>query len=294
MKKEPKKDKYFTLMIVPHDAQGRSISLKIPVSWIYVSVSLLVFFLLFVGSSFVYSTMMSRKLVNYKDALSKNREQLELIRSFSVKNRQVTQAINDLVNRDNELRKQLGLKGWQNKIKLATKEVKSSLDFELVSASLNERRASLEELKNWVNLVRSRFAVTPSTWPIYGRIVSFIGYRSYPWRGFHAGIDIQAQWGAPARATADGVVSYIGWHHGYGKTVEIDHGYGVKTVYAHNSGYAVNVGQKVRRGQIICYVGTTGWTTGPHLHYEVRRWGQPLNPVAYLDLNILTASRLWR
>lgn len=277
-------------MIVPHDARGRPISLKIPASWVYTAAFVVLFSFLVVGSSVVYSTFLSRRLVHYADTLSKNRQQQEVINSFSDKTEKVAKAIDELVRKDNELRKLLGLKGWQMKIRVD----KVSLDLEQADVRLAERNKSLEELKQWVNVVRSRFASTPSTWPIYGRLVSFFGYRSYPWRGFHAGVDIKAYYGAPARATAAGVVTYIGWQRGYGKTVEINHGYGVSTLYAHSSAYAVRVGQRVRQGQVVSYVGMTGWTTRPHLHYEVRRWGHPVNPVAYLDLNILTASRLWR
>lgn len=282
-------------MIVPHDAQGKPISLRIPANWVYGAAFTAFFFIVVVGSSIIYSTLLSRRLVNYADTISKNREQQQVISSFSIKTNKVSQAIDELVQKDNELRALLGLRGWKSKAKLSTKKLdKVSSEIEIADTRLSERKESLEELKQWVNLVRSRFASTPSTWPIYGRLVSFFGYRAYPWRGFHAGVDIQARYGAPARATAAGVVSFIGWRSGYGKTVEVNHGYGVSTLYAHNSGYAVRVGQKVSKGQVVSYVGTTGWTTGPHLHYEVRRWDRALNPVAYLNLNLLTVSRLWR
>ncbi|MDD5593469.1 MAG: M23 family metallopeptidase [Candidatus Margulisbacteria bacterium] len=298
---KPKKERFYTFMIVPHDARGRPVSLKIPARWVSAAIYLAIFSFLLVGSSIVYSTLLSRKLVNYAGTISRSRQQQVVINSFSDKTSKVSQAINELVAKDNELRKLLGLKGWESKVKLSTDQIspeakvnKVSLEFELASAKLAERRQSLEELKQWVSVVRSRFASTPSTWPIYGRIASFFGYRVYPWRGVHTGIDISSHYGAPARATAAGVVSYVGWRRGYGKTVEIDHGYGVKTLYAHNSNYAVRVGQRVNKGQVVSYVGMTGWTTGPHLHYEVRRWDRPINPVAFLDLNILSASRFWR
>jgi len=287
-------------MIVPHGAHGQPISLKIPATWIYAAVSALVFSLILVGSSVVYSTLISRRLVHYADTLSKNQEQQKVILSFSAETRKVIKEIDELVEKDNELRKLLGLKGWQSKIKLSTQgsnEIRTdkiSNVLDLASVKLAEKRQSLEELKKWVAVVRSRFANTPSRWPIYGRIVSGFAYRAYPWRGFHYGIDIKASYGAPARATANGVISYVGWRRGYGKLVEIDHGYGVKTIYAHNSAYAAAIGQRAAKGQIVSYVGMTGWTTGPHLHYEVRRYDRPLNPVAYLDLNVLSASRLWR
>ncbi|MGB9612814.1 MAG: M23 family metallopeptidase, partial [Candidatus Margulisiibacteriota bacterium] len=154
-------------------------------------------------------------------------------------------------------------------------------------------RKSLEELRAWVNTVQARFAQTPSIWPVHGRISSWFGYRVYPWRGFHYGLDICAPYGTPVRAGASGVVTYVGWQRGYGKTVEISHGYGVSTLYGHLSRFAVANGQRVKKGQIIAYVGLTGWTTGLHLHYGIKKWGQYINPVAYLNLNIMSASRLW-
>lgn len=287
-------------MVVPHDASGRPLSLKIPARWVTVAAVLAVFSLFVVGSSLVYSTLLSRKLATYVSTLSRNQQQQVVINSFSDKTSQVNQAIDELVQKDNELRKLLGLKSWETKVKL-TNDVspearlnKVSLELEMANARLAERRQSLEELKQWVNLVRSRFATTPSTWPLYGRIASGFGYRVYPWHGMHTGIDITAHYGAPARATAAGVVSYAGWRTGYGKVVEIDHGNGIKTLYAHNSNFAVRAGQHVVRGQVVSYVGMTGWTTGPHLHYEVRRYDRPVNPLAYLDLDILSASRIWR
>ena len=293
--------RFYTFMVVPHDARGRPISIKIPARWVYAGLSVAFFSLLIVASSLVYSTFLTRRLVNYSNTLSKNREQKAVITSFSTKTDRVAKAIDELTKKENELRQLLGLKGWKSKARLSTGKIapeaksdKISLEISLANARLAERRQGLEELKAWVDLVRSRFASTPSIWPIRGRIVSWMGYRPYPWRGYHTGIDIQAYRGAPVRATAAGVVSYVGWRNGYGKTIEINHGQGVSTLYAHNSGYAVRVGQKINKGQVICYVGMTGWTTGPHCHYEVRRWNRPFNPVAYLDLNILTASRLWR
>jgi murein DD-endopeptidase MepM/ murein hydrolase activator NlpD len=299
MDKTPKKPRFYTFMIVPHDAQGRPISLKLPASWLKTALFLAVFSIIVVGSSLVYSTLISRKLLNYANTLSRSQQQQAVINSFSDKTSKVGQAIDELVQKDNELRKMLGLKGWESKVKLSTgsPEVKSSkvsLEFDLADAKLAERRQSLEELKNWVAVVRSRFAQTPSTWPIYGRITSFFGYRAYPWHGTHTGVDISAHYGSPVRATANGIVSFVGWRQGYGKTVEIDHGFGVSTLYGHNSAFAVQTGQRISRGQVVSYVGMTGWTTGPHVHYEVRRGERPVNPMAYLDLNIVSASRIWR
>lgn len=128
-------------------------------------------------------------------------------------------------------------------------------------------------------------ANAPSLWPIVGPITSSFGEREDPFNGegaFHAGVDISASFGEPIRATADGTVETAGMASGYGREVVIDHGYGVKTVYGHMSGFAVTSGQQVTRGQIIGYVGMSGRATAPHVHYEVRIRNTPVNPHKYL------------
>ncbi len=303
MQRKPKKRKHYTFMIIPHDPGARTIGIKIPVFWIYAAVLTVIFATLTVGSSFVYSTLVSRRLIHYANTVAKNKEQQKVIDAFSVKTKKVNEAIEELVREDNHLRKLLGMKNWKGKIRLSTaiKEndprtsaERVSYEFKVADMRISERQNSLDELKGWVSKVRQRYATTPSRWPIYGRVVSRFGYRIYPWRGFHTGIDISGSYGAPIRSTADGVVGFAGWRKGYGKTVIVKHDHGISTLYAHNSRYAVRAGQRVKKGQIICYVGNTGYTTGPHLHYEVRKANKAINPVSYLNLNILTASKIWR
>jgi murein DD-endopeptidase MepM/ murein hydrolase activator NlpD len=128
-------------------------------------------------------------------------------------------------------------------------------------------------------------ANAPSLWPVVGPVTSSFGERQDPFNGegaFHAGVDISSTFGTPVRATADGTVEMASRATGYGREVIIDHGYGVKTCYGHLSGFAVTEGQEVTRGQIIGYVGTSGRSTGPHLHYEVRIRNTPVNPHKYL------------
>jgi len=133
---------------------------------------------------------------------------------------------------------------------------------------------------NWLSL-----ADAPSLWPVVGPITSSFGERQDPFNGegaFHAGIDISTSFGQAVRATADGVVLTAGLASGYGREVLVDHGHGVQTLYGHLSGFAVSSGQEIQRGQIIGYVGTSGRSTGPHLHYEVRIRNTPVNPHKYL------------
>jgi murein DD-endopeptidase MepM/ murein hydrolase activator NlpD len=130
--------------------------------------------------------------------------------------------------------------------------------------------------------LRSR---TPSIIPVQGWFMSGFGYRLDPFTGLikmHEGIDIAAPIGTPIVAPADGTVISAGEKPGFGITVEIDHGYGLVTFYAHLQRYKVESGMNVRRGDIIGYIGTTGKTTGPHLHYEVRLATTPVNPINYI------------
>jgi murein DD-endopeptidase MepM/ murein hydrolase activator NlpD len=237
-------------------------------------------------------------LIGYYTTVQKNKEQKQVIESFSKESAKVNDAISELVNKENELRKLLGLQGWKSKIKLS-KNVQDKSEnviytFKVADLQIKERKESLAELKSWVSTVQQRFANTPSRWPLYGQIVSRFAYRVYPWRGFHSGVDISAGYGTPIRATANGTVAYVGWRSGYGRTVIIDHGRGITTLYGHCSSFASRVGQSVQKGQVICYVGSTGYSTGPHLHYEVKKWDRAVNPIAYLNLNLLSASRVWR
>ena len=120
-------------------------------------------------------------------------------------------------------------------------------------------------------------------WPASGPITSGFGWRIHPifhTRQLHTGIDIGAPWGAPVEAAADGTVIYAGWMTGYGNVVVLDLGSGLSSIYAHLSSYLVRVGEAVHRGQVIARVGSTGWSTGPHLHFEMRQDGQPYDPLA--------------
>jgi murein DD-endopeptidase MepM/ murein hydrolase activator NlpD len=121
--------------------------------------------------------------------------------------------------------------------------------------------------------------------PSDGPISSPFGWRTHPLLGnhrFHSGLDFAAGYGAPIRAADSGQVIYAGWYGGYGKAVIIDHGKGMTTLYGHCSELHVSEGQSVKRGQVISAVGSTGLSTGPHLHFEVRRDGSPQNPADYL------------
>jgi hypothetical protein len=137
--------------------------------------------------------------------------------------------------------------------------------------SLSERQALL--------------AATPTIKPAHGFYTSRFGYRADPFTNrplMHAGLDMAAPPGTPVYAPADGVVSYVGYENGYGKLVSIDHGYGVVTRFGHNSRVFVQQGQHVHRWDVISAVGSTGRSTGAHVHYEVRIHGIAVDPINYI------------
>ena len=151
--------------------------------------------------------------------------------------------------------------------------------------SVDTQEVSLFELDEFFKDQSSLLAHTPSIWPTRGFVTSTFGFRRSPFTNMqemHEGLDVATQVGSPIMAPANGVVTRAFFHSGYGNVVEIDHGYGVVTRYGHNSKNMVKPGQLVKRGGLIAEVGSTGHSTGPHLHYEVLLNGVPVNPDHYI------------
>ncbi len=143
--------------------------------------------------------------------------------------------------------------------------------------------------KQWQTHIR------PSLWPVEGRLVSGFGGRTDPFSGegaIHSGVDLQAPTGTPVRVAADGIVEHADWEGGYGRLIIVDHGNGVQTYYGHLSRFDVVPGQEVRRGDVIGRSGGSGRVTSPHLHYEVRMGGTPVNPYPFLARSgVVSAAR---
>lgn len=162
-----------------------------------------------------------------------------------------------------------------------------------VRADLQEAQAAGRNLLESLDQLRKAYAEQqaflrskPSGLPASGEITSHFGSRTNPYgwgTEFHPGLDVAAPHGAPVWATADGVVKFAGWDGAYGLKVEIDHGHGFSTVYGHSSRLLVEVGDRVQRGQTIGLTGSTGRSTGPHVHYEVRVYGRLADPLNYID-----------
>jgi murein DD-endopeptidase MepM/ murein hydrolase activator NlpD len=154
-----------------------------------------------------------------------------------------------------------------------------------LDSDISVQKDEKAELLRLLDRRKSILACTPSVWPARGWVSSGFGYRLSPFtneKEFHRGLDICSRKGASVLAPADGVVFSVDWDPGYGKTVTINHGYGLNTLYAHLDKIYVKKGQVVKRHQEIAQVGDTGRTTGAHLHYEVHLNGVPVNPLRYI------------
>ena len=149
-------------------------------------------------------------------------------------------------------------------------------------ANLERVHEALQEQQRMIGYQNRLSAAVPSLWPASGDLSSPYGLR---WGGsdFHPGVDIANDYGTPIVAAASGTVTAAGWNSGgYGNMVDIDHGNGIWTRYGHAEAVVVTVGETVQKGQLIAYMGSTGFSTGPHVHYEVHANGELVNPILYL------------
>jgi len=248
--------------------------------------------------------------VHYRRLQQESTQHRSQMNDLQNKFKEMKSDIEILLERESEIRELFGSRGR------ASASVKSMVSWDTIAASLDSDqvptwRAAVVEMGNALGTLkqgftrlsqlgqqyRVRYAFTPSIWPVFGNILSDFGWRIHPVTGtarLHKGVDIPSWTGAPIKSAADGLIVYAGWSSGFGNVVVIDHNFGFRTIYAHASRLLVERGDLVRKGQVIAQVGTTGLSTGPHVHYEVRRWKQPVQPRRYLDLDMFTASvQVW-
>lgn len=158
-------------------------------------------------------------------------------------------------------------------------------DLQRLEREIAFREQSFKTLTDYLKRQKDKLAATPSIWPSQGFVSSEYGPRQSPFTGrrqHHTGIDIAAPLGTPIAAPADGVVTYSGKLGGYGYAIVINHGFGHKTFYGHNQKNIVKEGDRVKRGQVIGYVGNSGYSTGSHVHYEVLVNDTPVDPMKYI------------
>ncbi len=302
-----KKKEYYTLMFLPGpNERVRTLSIsKSVLKTVLLSLAVISFFSLYLVYEYndakdkVWELQSAREELMQEKAqvqgfalnLLDYRRQMFLLRDLDTKLRRVV----SLGPRD-RAQQVLGIggpdeMGLQNLTQMGEKKQDEALkemhqELSQLKGAATRQETSLQTLIEYFEDKRSLYASTPSTWPVRGWVTSPFGPRISPFSGlhsFHEGIDIAAEVGTPVVAPADGVVVKAEFSPGYGNMVEISHGYGIKTVFAHNSRLNVKAGQQVKRGDVISYIGDTGASTGPHLHYEVRLNGLPVNPVKYLN-----------
>ena len=313
------KEKGFTIKIVPDVSDTiHTIHLSAKMAKIGIA-SFAVALVLFIGmfSYGIYTTFFVRsddaELERLRQVSGMQQEQLL---QLSKKADGLQQELDELTQMENELRRMSGTAGAADAAAVPADAANAATaqdgqggpymgpDLQNVGAALTNietrlavRRASLQQLKQVLEAQQQEFAAllpntpyalkgvsitVPSIWPARGEVSSPFGHR---WNGsdFHQGSDIANDFGTPIVATSDGIVTDAGWNAGgYGNKVDIDHGNGIMTRYGHAQSIVVRPGQQVRRGQIIAYMGSTGFSTGPHVHYEVRINGEPVNPAPYL------------
>jgi murein DD-endopeptidase MepM/ murein hydrolase activator NlpD len=218
-------------------------------------------------------------------------EQRQTLQSLAADLNEVHQQMDDLAESEARVRQLANLDVSPQEIPVAIggiPELESGQAVDEIQRQINKlqvaielRRQSQESVRNLLNDQVSLSRATPKGWPTKGWLTSYFGMRKSPFTGrrvMHEGLDIAANTGTPVMATADGIVSRVKYSPDYGKMVIIDHGYGYRTIFAHNSKILVKAGQRIKRGDVISKVGNTGRSTGSHLHYELRLNGVPIDP----------------
>ncbi len=292
-KNDWKKPKFFTLLILPHD--GANVK-KLNLSSNFFKTFIIVSIIFWLSSLFMFFSYFSlkNKVTRLSEVEKINLKQKMELENLNSKIQFLETQLARLQNTDLKIREMVNLEVKGSGINFAGGSKPLEGDnlpdklierAEALEKEIKLREKSLSELAEYLEDRKSLFMATPSIWPARGFITSEFGWRRDPLTGaneYHEGIDIAGAYGGQVRATAEGVVIESGNDAGYGKVVVIDHGYGIVTRYAHLSRSFVVVGQKVKKGSVIGAIGNSGKSTGPHVHYEVRIDGVPVNPVKYL------------
>ncbi len=259
-----------TIMMVPH-SRTKTISIRVP----FVGIALFVLMFL-VGTAYIGAV--SVRTIEYYNM----RDRLSYVSSQFV---ELKTTMYSLKIAEDEFRKLFALKSKSEVLEKADFSDTGSLDMDILRKQISESMESVMDIKKYIAEQKDLYLATPVGWPAPGRISSSYGYREHPKYGdekFHSGLDISVPLETPVKATADGIVSFAGWTPGGGYTIVVEHGHGFSTAYAHNKKTAVKVGQRVKRGDVISYSGSTGISTGPHIHYEVWKEGRHVNPNTFL------------
>lgn len=262
-----------TIMIIPHEGL-KVVSLKIPAFALFMPV------ILIFGAGYLLCLA-----VNGYQYREQQRTMSEKIKFYSEQFRQWNSTLAGLKKAENKFRQMFALKSRDEIVQYAAASSPGSLDVPDLTSDLRKTIESVSMIKNYLRSQKDIYVAKPKGYPVDGEISSPYGGRSDPLSGeaaFHSGVDIRCSAGTPVRATADGVVSHSGWADQHGFTVVLEHGLGFTTLYAHNEVNTVKVGDRIKRGDIIGYSGSTGKSTGPHVHYEIWKDGKSVDPQQYI------------
>ena len=284
--------KRFYIMLVARNAEGDLLKIPVPMHYLYV----------FVAGALIGMLTLTGILGSYTRMLVKTQKFNELRNEQTALKKQYSQL--EQIAQDNELQAQ-SLSSLASEVSslYGLKPDPAFQDDDPASASIQQFYAlrmtamngaasvgiSMGEVRDTSTRDWMRLAAAPTLWPVMGRVTGSFGERIDPFSGegaFHRGVDISSDYGTRIIAPADGIVRFSEFMNGYGRTVLIDHGNGISTLYGHLSGFAVTPGQLIRRGDAVGYVGQSGRSTGPHLHYEVRIFNTPVNPNKYLRFSL--------
>jgi len=259
-----------TILLVPH-SRTRPVSVRVPVVAVAASVCLFL-----IGTVFVVSV--SVRAVEYR----RMEERLSLV---SAEFLEMKGTMLSLKQAEKDFRKLFSLKSKSAVLESADPGDAGSLDMEVLREQIEAAMQSVSEIRGYIAEQKDIHLATPFGWPVAGTISSSYGYRNHPVyeeRKFHTGVDLSVPSGSTVKATADGIVSFAGWTENSGIVVVAEHGHGFSTAYAHNRKALVRVGQRIARGDAIAMSGSTGVSTGPHVHYEIWRNGRHTNPAGFL------------
>ena len=259
-----------TIMLVPH-SRTKPVSIRIPLAGILFST---VSF--FVGVIYLFTTAVHTvEYYQMKERLSYVTGQFLELKSTMVSLKQAEQ----------EFKRLFSLESKADVLENAEFLDTGSLDMKVLRSQIDEAMRSVTDIKKYIAEQKDIYRATPKGWPVPGYISSRYGYRNHPKSGtrqLHTGLDISISSGTEVLSTADGIVTFSGKTGNSGNVVVIEHGHGYTTAYAHNSKNFVTVGQRVTRGEAIGLAGSTGRSTGPHVHYEIWKDGRHVNPSKFL------------
>jgi murein DD-endopeptidase MepM/ murein hydrolase activator NlpD len=280
--------KRFYIMLVARNAEGELLKIPIPLHYVYVFIAgALIGMLTITGMAGSYTRMLvkTQKFNQLRDEKADLTKQYLQMEQVAHQNELQAQSLSSLAGEVSSL---YGLRpdpAFENDDPAAASmqqfyALRNTAMTGAASIGIGMGETNDVSIRDWM-----RLASAPTLWPVQGRITGSFGERTDPFSGegaFHRGVDISSDIGAHILAPADGVVQFADVMNGYGRTVMVDHGNGISTLYGHLSGFAVSQGQQVHRGDTLGYVGQSGRSTGPHLHYEVRIFNTPVNPHKYL------------